>query len=412
MNFFPLVIVALVLIATSLRSLFPRRMEIWLIMCLGAAAVMLTGSISLKEAIYSINPDVMLFLFFMFILGSVLSKSGFLYVLEYKLFRGAESADKLLLYIIFSMALLSYFFMNDTIAIIATPLMIFLSKKHSINHKILLLALAFSITIGSVPSPIGNPQNLLIAVKSGIDEPFSVFAGYLLVPSVINLFAVYFVIKIIFRNDLKEVGILKHEKSDIEDCDSYKKAKVSVFILIASLVCWVILKFAFIGIEMPIYAIPVLPALFGLASSKRKTEIVKSIDYKTLLFFAGMFVLMKSLYIKQEPQILFDAAKKAGDVPFTMAISIFVSQIVSNVPFAALFVDSLKSNATNEIFTALAAGSTIAGNLFILGAASNVIIIQKAEREGKTLSFIEFSKCGIILTAVNFLVYWVYFSLI
>jgi Na+/H+ antiporter NhaD/arsenite permease-like protein len=58
---------------------------------------------------------------------------------------------------------------------------------------------------------------------------------------------------------------------------------------------------------------------------------------------------------------------------------------------------------------ALAAGSTIAGNLFILGAASNVIIIQNAEKKfGETISFIEFARIGILMTAINLLVYWLF----
>lgn len=57
---------------------------------------------------------------------------------------------------------------------------------------------------------------------------------------------------------------------------------------------------------------------------------------------------------------------------------------------------------------ALAAGSTIAGNLLILGAASNVIIIQNAEKEGKTLSFVEFSKIGILITLLDAITYFIF----
>jgi Na+/H+ antiporter NhaD/arsenite permease-like protein len=60
---------------------------------------------------------------------------------------------------------------------------------------------------------------------------------------------------------------------------------------------------------------------------------------------------------------------------------------------------------------ALAAGSTIAGNLTILGAASNVIVIQHAEREGETISFITFLKIGLPLTIINSLVYAGYLML-
>jgi Na+/H+ antiporter NhaD/arsenite permease-like protein len=63
---------------------------------------------------------------------------------------------------------------------------------------------------------------------------------------------------------------------------------------------------------------------------------------------------------------------------------------------------------STEALMALAAGSTIAGNLFILGAASNVIIIQNAEKSGETITFLEFARVGAPLTALNILVYWIF----
>jgi Na+/H+ antiporter NhaD/arsenite permease-like protein len=73
----------------------------------------------------------------------------------------------------------------------------------------------------------------------------------------------------------------------------------------------------------------------------------------------------------------------------------------------------MRAGATTNGLMALAAGSTIAGNLTILGAASNVIIIQNAERKGKaTLTFWDFVRVGVPLTALNVLVYWLYFRFV
>ena len=92
-------------------------------------------------------------------------------------------------------------------------------------------------------------------------------------------------------------------------------------------------------------------------------------------------------------------------IPVILALSVLVSQLVSNVPFVAL-CQPLLINPSAQDLMALAAGSTIAGNLFILGAASNVIIIQNAERSGETLTFLEFARVGVPLTLLNVLVYW------
>jgi Na+/H+ antiporter NhaD/arsenite permease-like protein len=93
-----------------------------------------------------------------------------------------------------------------------------------------------------------------------------------------------------------------------------------------------------------------------------------------------------------------------------MAVSIILSQFISNVPLVALYLPILiHAGVSEKEMIALAAGSTIAGNLSILGAASNVIIIQNAEKKAQeTITFLEFLRIGIPLTIVNTLVYWLF----
>jgi Na+/H+ antiporter NhaD/arsenite permease-like protein len=97
-----------------------------------------------------------------------------------------------------------------------------------------------------------------------------------------------------------------------------------------------------------------------------------------------------------------------------MIISVILSQFISNVPLVALYTPTLMQlGASTKELMALAAGSTIAGNLTILGAVSNVIIIQNAEKNsGETLTFFEFVKIGLPLTIINAFVYWVYLSFV
>ena len=95
-----------------------------------------------------------------------------------------------------------------------------------------------------------------------------------------------------------------------------------------------------------------------------------------------------------------------------MLLSVLLSQLISNVPLVALYLPMLiKTGASIREIMALAAGSTIAGNLTILGAASNVIIIQNAEaKSGYSITFLEFIKAGIPITIVNVAVYWMFLS--
>ena len=135
---------------------------------------------------------------------------------------------------------------------------------------------------------------------------------------------------------------------------------------------------------------------------------MKHIDWCTLVFFAAMFVLMDSVWRSGFFQSMMQESSLGfGSIPVILALSVFLSQIISNVPFVALF-QPLLINPSAQDLMALAAGSTIAGNLFILGAASNVIIIQNAEKSGETLTFLDFARVGVPLTALNVFVYWIF----
>ena len=173
----PIIVLALVFILIIIRRIGKFRFQIWQIMALGAFAVLVTLQISPLNALKAINLDVIFFLFGMFIVGEALENSGYLSFLSYRLFDRAKSLDILVLFILFGMGISAAFLMNDTLAIIGTPVVLLLARKAQTTPKILLLALAFAVTIGSVTSPIGNPQNLLIAINGNVANPFITFSA-------------------------------------------------------------------------------------------------------------------------------------------------------------------------------------------------------------------------------------------
>jgi len=140
---------------------------------------------------------------------------------------------------------------------------------------------------------------------------------------------------------------------------------------------------------------------------------VKGVDWPTLVFFAAMFVLMASVWSTGFFQALVGLAGPALDsTGVILLLGITIPQFLSNVPFVALVLPIVSSGAESTIpLMALAAGSTIAGNLSILGAASNVIIIQNAERQGETLTFRDFLRAGVPLTMLQAGIYWVFLTL-
>lgn len=409
----PVVILCLVFFLTITRQIGNVRLDLWQIMGFGALAVLLSGQISLMEAIESINVDVMLFLFGVFAIGQALEASGYLSQVSYNFFKSAKNMDAIILFVLFGMGLASAFLMNDTLAIIGTPVVLLLARQHQINPKVLLLALAFAVTTGSVASPIGNPQNLLIALNSGIKDPFVVFARYLLLPTIINLIVVYFVLKFFFKEHFS-TNVLNHSQPQICDAKLADLSRLSLILLI-SLVCVKILIQLFsISFDFRLTYIALIAAVPVLVFSKKRFEIIKKMDWHTLFFFASMFILMESVWDSGFFQgILVNTKQNVVSIPMILSVSVVLSQFISNVPLVALYLPIL-SHASVDTggLLALAAGSTIAGNLSVLGAASNVIIIHNAEKKGNvTLSFIEFAKIGVPLTIIQTGVYWFFLSL-
>jgi len=398
---------ALVLLLIAIRQLGEFKLQIWQIMLLGALMVLLSGEISPADAASAINPDVMIFLAGMFVIGEAMRESGYLFHLFNRIFCRAKNLDQLLLLILFAMGFLSALLMNDTLAIIGTPLMLYLAQALRISPKLLLLTLAFAVTTGSAMSPIGNPQNLLIAINGSLTNPFLVFFQYLFIPTVANLVLAYIILRLFYKSQFQHTAI-EIPKECISDPTLANISRISIIMLLILILAKVLAVTVQSSQPFPLTYIAIFSALPVILFSSRRWEIMKHIDWCTLVFFAAMFVLMDSVWRSGFFQSMMgESSLSFGSIPVILALSVFLSQIISNVPFVALFQPLLHNPSAQELM-ALAAGSTIAGNLFILGAASNVIIIQNAEKSGETLTFLDFARVGVPLTALNVFVYWIF----
>lgn len=403
----PLAVILVVFVLIAIRRVGKITFKIWQVMTSAAFFLILTKQISLKDALLSINVDVIIFLIGMFIIGEAMRESGYLYHISYLIFRRAKNPSNLLLLVIFVSGSLSALLMNDTVAVVGTPLMIYLGKKHKIDPKVLLLALAFGVTIGSVTSPIGNPQNLLIALASGMKGPFVVFAKYLLIPTVVNMLLIYVILRLFYKKSFQNENI-EHSIDIKMDEGLSRVSKLSLYLLLILVTVRII--GAFFGKEiLRLSYISIIAALPVVLFSNRRSKILKSMDWATIIFFASMFVTMQAVWNCGFFQ-RYVSFINFSQIPQILLTSVGVSQFISNVPFVALFLTFFKG-ANDTILCALAAGSTIAGNLTILGAASNVIIVQNAEKEDVHLTFMEFFKVGSVITFLNILVYWLYLNL-
>ncbi|MEM1867932.1 MAG: SLC13 family permease, partial [Thermosphaera sp.] len=161
--------------------------------------------------------------------------------------------------------------------------------------------------------------------------------------------------------------------------------------------------------------IPFVTASLGYILSKKPRRILEGVGWGTIVFFISMFITMNGIWrsgVLTPLLNLFLAEKSVGiDGIFRIAgTSIIVSQFLSNVPFTSLYIEYLKNlgytGSDVNAWITLAMSSTIAGNFTLLGAASNIILLEVVEQRGKkSLTFIEFFKAGSIVTITNLFVY-------
>jgi Na+/H+ antiporter NhaD/arsenite permease-like protein len=422
-------------------------------MTVGALLMVLFQVISVESAFEAINLDIILFLFGMFSIVSALEKSGILGVIAIKMVsRTKGNPSYLLLVFVVGLGILSAFLVNDTLAILGVPLAIYVMRSVKPIPIVLLIGLAYGITIGSVMTPIGNPQNLLIAIQSGIQLPFMTFLTILAIPAIINLLLTYLILRVYFRSELLQMrynlmmmNLPGENKKSSNDDNTESQigmsntmhttitnptlAKISVIVLLIVISGFINVEtLRFFGIitegGFSISIITIMGATILYAISKERTELIKSIDYSILIFFAAMFVFTTGLWTSGLISEILSyipnpvpSSNLAGNNAIIASISISISQLLGNVPFVALYNLVMIDNGFvgDDIYEwmMLAAASTIAGNLTILGAASNIIIIGAAESRGfKSFGYIEFLKIGSIVTLVNVIIYYMFILLI
>lgn len=364
---------------------------------LGAVAMVLFGVISLKEAYSAIDLDIILFILGMMIIVAYAEVSGFFQIAENFILRKAKTAAALLLFLILSSGLLSSLFMNDTICLLFTPIILRLTHKTNLNPIPYLIGLATSSNIGSVMTIIGNPQNMLIGLYSKIS--FLEFLKILAPITIIGLIINFLIIYIVYKKDICNKPI-------IAEVNNQKFVIQKELLFVSFIAMFLLVIFLSLGFNPPGVAIT-LACLLILAGATKPRKALEEIDWSLLLFFSGLFIVMKAVeksgitsaifnYVKQ----YLTAIKSIQILNLSIGTTI-ISNIVSNVPAVILFSHIFTGVAGSKIlWLTLAMSSTLAGNLTIIGSVANIIVFESA-RDRVKVSFFEYLKVGLPLTLIT-----------
>jgi len=390
-----LLVIVLTLAGVAIGRYPGVRMDRATIAVVGATVLVALGALSLEQAYRAIDLNTIVLLFAMMVINANLRIAGFFELVAARMAGAALSPRQLLGVTVVASGVLSAFFLNDTIVLVFTPLLLQVVVAAKLNPIPYLIALATAANVGSCATIIGNPQNMLIGVSSGI--PFTRFLAYLSPVALGGFVVIWVVIVLVYGAGLRprEVSVRLPQRIRTFKPLLIKSSVASVLLLVALLA----------GVAVPLAALCAASVL--LITRRLKPErVFREIDWSLLVFFAGLFVVtaaVESIGFMDHLVPFMQTWAGQGVVGLT-AVSAVLSNLVSNVPAVMLLRPFVSSLADPEWgWLTLAMSSTLAGNLTLLGSIANLIVAESARREHVTLSFWEYLKAGIPITLMTLL---------
>jgi Na+/H+ antiporter NhaD/arsenite permease-like protein len=394
----------------------------------GAAAMVVLGVVDAHTAFFSeetgVDWNVIFLLLGMMIIVSVIKQTGvfeYLAIWAAKKARGRPFAVMVMLIVITAVA--SALLDNVTTVLLIAPVTLLVCDRLGVPPIPFLIAEAMASNIGGTATLIGDPPNIIIASKSGLTfNDFLLNLGPIVVVLlVVFVFMCRFMFRDAFQYDAERAAAVM--ELDEREVISDKRLLVQ---------CGVVLTLVMVGfvghavfhLEPSIVALLGAGALVALSRTE-PDEFLEDVEWPTLVFFMGLFVMVGALV---EVGVMADIGDwlidSVGDRYLLAGTglvwgSALLSGIVDNIPYVATMAPIVNdlvaagggSQQANALWWALALGADLGGNATAVGASANVVIIGIAARNGHKISFWHFTKYGLVVTLVTVGITWLYFWL-
>lgn len=350
----------------------------------GALAVIALGFLTPAEAFSSLDTTTLLLIFGMLCHVEALRRSGCYEWAASVLVERSRTVRQLAIGTLGLSALLSAVALNDATVLLLTPVLVMATDYADVDPVLPLLAVIFGANIGSLATPLGNPQNAFILAESGMST--ATFIVALLPVTVVTL-------------ALTAVAVWKIGTERAVDT-SAERPNIDVGWTISSVV-FVLSTLLFL-IFFPSVQPGVLATTMGVAHiawlqifrQVPGTDVIQDIDWSILVMFAGIFVLVGAL-----EQTGFSSLLTTATHHSTLAANTFIlSNLVSNVPAVVLLAHTVQSTSG---WLVLAAVSTLAGAATPIGSAATLIVLDQAQREGVEIPLQRLIKVGLPLAVVT-----------
>ncbi|QRP42809.1 SLC13 family permease [Amycolatopsis sp. FDAARGOS 1241] len=384
----------------------------------GAGVVLGTGVSSSADAFFSeetgVDWNVIFLLLGMMIIVGILRRTGvfeFLAIWAAKRAKGSPLRVMVLLALITAIA--SAFLDNVTTVLLIAPVTLLVCDRLDINPVPFLIAEVFASNIGGTATLIGDPPNIIIASRAGLT--FNDFLLNLGPIVAITLVVFTLVLPWLFRGSFTVDPQRRAEVMTLNEREAIQQPRLL-------LKCGLVLLLVFAGfiLHSVVHLDPSVVALLGagllvLISGTRPQDYLAGVEWETLLFFAGLFIMIGALV---KTGVIDSLARLAADatggnallaVFLILGVSTVLSGVIDNIPYVAtmsplvlvLTHDIPDPAHSQALWWSLALGADFGGNMTAVGASANVVMLGIAARAGAPITFWEFTKKGAIITVIT-----------
>jgi Na+/H+ antiporter NhaD/arsenite permease-like protein len=383
---------------------------------LGAAVMLFLGILSPEQAWRAIDYNTMFLLFGMMNIVTIMAKSGFFGLVADRALAFTQGRPIRILWV-FSLltAFFSAFLDNVTTVLFMAPVMLNVCLKLRLQPVPFLIAVVLASNTGGAATLIGDPPNIIIGSFAG--KSFNDFlvnvAPYAMVAFIIGVFVMQILLarQGLLKTPMREEQLeqIAEDKSDDATVD-WPLLRLSIVFFILTVVMFIL--HSALGLESGVIALT-MSSLLALFSRISPAWFIEKVEWITLVFFAGLFIVVGGLEhtgvfagIATWLQSLFGDNIKLG-VLIIGFFSAVVSGFVDNIPFTISMsyvlrdLEETLGPKMDPLWWALSLGACLGGNITLIGASANVVTADIAARAGHPIKFITFLKYGTPVSIVT-----------
>lgn len=389
---------------------------------LGGFLVVVFGIVGQEKAFAAVDWNVIFLLIGMMLVMGVLKETGIFQFIAIKTAKLAKADPiRIMLFMFFVTAFVSAFLDNVTTVMILVPIALLIASELKITPIPFIITMAIASNIGGTATMIGDPPNILIG--SATDYSFMDFIYHLTPVIVLIVISSLGLTWLLYRKGLvvsneNRARLMEYREDNlIANRKLLHKALVVVFLMLAAFMMQDVLN-------MEISTIAMIAGLILLVLSNRKhveKALTQDIDWATIFFFVGLFMIVESLIetgfidiVSRKIMELSGNNLKTTSIIILWFSGIF-SAIIDNVPFVTTMIPLIKSigthfpaDAMHPVWWALSLGACLGGNGTLIGASANIVSVGIAHRNGYAIKFMDFTKIGLIYTLNSLIISTIY----